>query len=315
LVSLAQSALLPAKPGERQTPAGFQDENSMRDATIFRLFAQPDRPLAVVLGTNEIASAVAVRLVWDGCFVILSHDPHPPVIRRGMAFHDALYDDVAKVDGIEGRRAESLLDIAVLLGQPGCVAVTPLQLTELMAVRALDALIDARMQKYQATPDLRRIARATVGLGPSFVAGVNCDFAVETHPEATGGLLRSGATRAADRIARKLGGVGAERFVYSERNGLWRTPLDIGARIFKGYVIGHLDGLPVRAPIDGFLRGLARDGVEMPFGVKIAELDPRGRSAGWTGTDERGRSIADAVACALQSRIAAHPASPAALAE
>ncbi|WP_425487327.1 xanthine dehydrogenase [Methylocystis heyeri] len=276
----------------------------MRDGTIFRLFAQPSRPLAIVLGTNEIASAVAVRLAWDGYFVVLSHDPHPPVIRRGMAFHDALYDDMAKVDGIEGRRAESLLDIAVLLGQPGCVAVTPLQLTELMAMRALDALIDARMQKYQATPDLRRIARATVGLGPSFVAGVNCDVAVETHPQATGSLLSAGATRAADHVARRLGGAGAERFIYSDRSGPWRTPLDIGARIFKGYVIGHLDGMPMRAPMDGFLRGVARDGAEIPYGVKIAELDPRGRSAEWTGTDERGRAIADATAGALRSRIA-----------
>ncbi len=276
----------------------------MPEAQTFRLFSQPNRPLAVVLGTNEIASAVAVRLAWDGYFVILSHDSHPPVIRRGMAFHDALYDDVAKVDGIEGRRAESLLEIAVLLGRPGCVAVTRLQLTELMAVRALDALIDARMQKYHATPDLRRIARATVGLGPSFVAGVNCDIAVETHPDATGRLLRAGATRAPDHVARRLGRAGSERFVYADRAGSWRTPLDIGARVFKGFVIGHLDGAAVRAPIDGFLRGIARDGTDIPFGVKIGELDPRGRGAKWTGTDERGRAIAEATVRALRSRIA-----------
>jgi hypothetical protein len=275
----------------------------MRDAPTLRLFAQPDRPLALVLGTNEIASAVAVRLAWEGYFVVLSHDPHPPVIRRGMAFHDALYDDLARVDGIEGRRAETLLDIAVLLGQPGCVAVTRLQLTDLMAMRAPDALIDARMQKYNATPDLRRIARATVGLGPSFVAGVNCDVAVETHPDAAGRLLRSGATEAPDGVTRKLGRAGVERFIYSERNGIWRTPLDIGSRVFKGFVVGNHDGVPMRAPIDGFLRGVARDGVEILQGVKIVEIDPRGRSANWTGTDERGRTIAEATAKALQIRI------------
>ncbi len=284
----------------------------MRDAPTLRLFAQPERPLALVLGTNEIASAVAVRLAWDGYFVTLSHDPYPPVIRRGMAFHDALYDDVAKVDGIEGRRAETLLDIAVLLGQPGCVAVTRLQLTDLMAMRAPDALIDARMQKYHATPDLRRIARATVGLGPSFIAGVNCDVAVETHPDATGSLLRIGATRAPDSVARKLGRAGKERFIYSQRSGIWRTPLDIGARVFKGFVIGHHDRAALPAPIDGFLRGVARDGVEVPSGVKLVEIDPRGRAASWTGTDERGRSIAEATARALQSRIASHVTSAAA---
>ena len=59
----------------------------------------------------------------------------------------------------------------------------------------------------------------------------------------------------------------------------------------------------MRAPIDGFLRGVARDGVEILQGVKIVEIDPRGRSANWTGTDERGRTIAEATAKALQIRI------------
>ncbi|MGZ9410181.1 MAG: xanthine dehydrogenase, partial [Methylocystis sp.] len=47
----------------------------------------------ISLGTNEIASAVAARLTWERRRVVLSHDAYPPVIRRGMAFHDALYGD------------------------------------------------------------------------------------------------------------------------------------------------------------------------------------------------------------------------------
>ena len=62
--------------------------------------------LAVVMGTNEIASAVAVALTNAGYGVAMSHDPFPPVIRRGMAFHDALYDDAIEVAGVVGERAE-----------------------------------------------------------------------------------------------------------------------------------------------------------------------------------------------------------------
>jgi hypothetical protein len=54
------------------------------------LHAFHSRPLAVVMGTNEIASAVAVSLIRAGIPTVLSHDPYPPVIRRGMSFHDAL---------------------------------------------------------------------------------------------------------------------------------------------------------------------------------------------------------------------------------
>ena len=62
--------------------------------------------LAVILGTNEIASAIEERLLSQGFRVVLSHDPLPPVIRRKMAFHDALFDDDVTVEVIAARRAK-----------------------------------------------------------------------------------------------------------------------------------------------------------------------------------------------------------------
>lgn len=252
-------------------------------------------PYAIVLGTNEIASAIAVRLCWERFRVVMSHDPNPPVIRRGMAFHDALYDDRAEVDGIAGRRAETALELIDALGAPGRVAVTHLQLTDLITLRSPSVIVDARMQKHRATPDLRGVASLAIGVGPKFTARQNCDIAVETHPTETGEVVESGETRPADGVARALGGAGKERFVYSAYEGLWRTPLDIGALVFRGFVVGYHDGLPARAPMDGYLRGIARDGVHAPAGAKLVEIDPRGRGASWTGTDERGRAIATAV--------------------
>src|SRR5271165_1229167 len=64
---------------------------TMQDAPFPRSASREARLLVIVLVTNEIASATAVRLTWEGHGVILSHDPFPPVIRRGMAFHDALF--------------------------------------------------------------------------------------------------------------------------------------------------------------------------------------------------------------------------------
>jgi xanthine dehydrogenase accessory factor len=257
-------------------------------------------PYAIILGTNEIASAIAVRLSWERFRVVMSHDPFPPVIRRGMAFHDALYDDRAAVDGIVGKRAETAIEIVKALATSGAVAVTPLQLTDLITLRTPAIVVDARMQKHRVTPDLRGVAGLSIGIGPRFSLDLNCDIAVETHPARTGDLVVAGETLRADGVARALGGVGKERFVYSRAQGVWRTPLDIGAMVFRGYVIGYLDGLPVRAPMDGHLRGIARDGTVAPGGIKLAEIDPRGRQACWTGTDERGRAIAVAVVEAIE---------------
>ncbi len=81
--------------------------------------------------------------------------------------------------------------------------------------------------------------------------------------------------------------------------GRWNTAIEIGTRVFKDFIVGHLGNEPVRAPFDGILRGIVRDGTEVPAGVKLLEIDPRGRRANWTGTDERGRLIANAVAEAI----------------
>lgn len=260
-----------------------------------------DLPLqfAVILGTNEIASAVAVRLHRKGFRIVLSHDPLPPVIRRRMAFHDALFDDGVTVEGIAARRADTGVEIRTSLVQASGVTITELGLLDLIVIQAIDILVDARMQKYLPTPDLRRLARLAIGLGPGFAGGVNCDIAIETRPGKAGRIIHEGCTDQPDGISRQLGGHAGERFVRANFTGRWNTAIEIGTRVFKNFVVGHLGNEPVRAPFDGILRGIVRDGTEVPAGAKLLEINSRGRRANWTGTDDRGRLIANAVAEAI----------------
>ena len=267
---------------------------------------------AVILGTNEIASAVAVQLHRNNYRTVLSHDPLPPVMRRKMAFHDALYDDGVAVDGIGARRADTGLEIRTSLAKTW-VTVTELGLLDLIVIQAIDLLIDARMQKYLATPDLRRLGRLAIGLGPGFAGGVNCDIAIETRPAKAGRIIHEGCTDRPDGVSQRLGGHASERFVRADFTGRWNTAIEIGTRVFKDFVVGHLGNMPVRAPFDGILRGIVRDGTEAPAGTKLLEIDSRGRRANWTGTDDRGRLIATAVAEAISrhmpmaSATATHP--------
>lgn len=272
----------------------------------------PDR-FAVILGTNEIASAVAVMLRRSGYGVVLSHDPLPPVIRRKMAFHDALFDDDVCVAGVAAQRSDTGFEIRTNLSRAPGVIVTELGLLDLIVLRSLDILVDARMQKYLATPDLRRLAKLTVGLGPGFCGGTNCDVAIETRPDKAGQIIQHGATEPPDGVSRRLGSYWGERFVRSEFSGSWKTAIEIGTRVFKDFVVGHLGNEPVRAPFDGILRGIVRDGTEVPGGVKLLEIDSRGRKANWTGLDSRGQTIANAVAKAIslhQTTLAEQAARP-----
>lgn len=267
----------------------------------------PYHQMAVVLGTNDVASAIAVHLHRDRYGVVLSHDPAPPVIRRKMAFHDALFDDAVTVDGVAARRADTGIEIRSLLRTDSAVIITELGLLDLIVVRTLDLLIDARMQKCHTTPDLRPLARLTIGVGPGFCAGANCHAAVETRPGKVGRVLLRGATDAPDGVPRRLGGCYEERFVRAENAGRWHTAIEIGTRVFKDFVIGHLGHAPVRAPFDGILRGVVRDGIEVPAGVKLLEIDPRRRRAAWSGIDPRSELIAKAVTKAIALREAAVP--------
>lgn len=257
---------------------------------------------ALILGTSEIASAIAVHLSRAGYCVVLSHDPHPPVIRRKMAFHDALFGDVAQVEDIVAERVDDAMQLLRGLRDPGRVLISWLGVLDLLPIRSIDVLIDARLRKHRITPDLRRLARLTVGLGPGFASEFNCDIAVETRPGKIG-LVDSGWTDAADGKASQLGDVGAERFVYTPFAGRWRTPIEIGTRVYKDLVLGHLSGVPILAPRDGILRGIARDGSEVPARVKLIEIDPRARLAQWTGIDQRGRAIAKATLIAISGGV------------
>lgn len=253
---------------------------------------------AVILGTNEIASAIAVYMHRAGWYTLLSHDPYPPVIRRKMAFHDALFGDRADVDGLMGLNADTTFEAATLLTGGPCVVVTRLGLLDLMPMSAIHILVDARMHKSEAISDLRHLAGLTVGVGPGFAVDKNCDVAIETHPAKPGAILYKGRTDAYDGKPPSLGGIGGQRFLYAEKQGRWHSAVPIGLNVEKGFPLGFLDGEAVFAPMDGAVRGIVRDGTEVQADVKLAEIDPR-RLPGWTGIDERGRAIARATLNAI----------------
>ncbi|MGY3450855.1 xanthine dehydrogenase [Bradyrhizobium sp. USDA 4353] len=259
---------------------------------------------AVILGTNDVASAIAVQLHRAGYCVVLSHDPNPPVMRRKMAFHDALFGDSVRVENVTGERIECTMDVFKALGDPQHVLVTPLGLIDLLPVRGIDVLIDARLQTREVTPNLRGMTRLSIGIGPGFSPSANCDIAIETRPDRLGQIVREGWTLAKDEVG-ELGGVGAERLVLSPHEGRWHTPVEIGTRIYKGFVVGHLSGEPMTAPMDGILRGIVRDGSDVPAGVALAEIDPRGRHAQWTGIDAQGQALAQATMAAIRLHAAA----------
>ncbi|MFN3337808.1 MAG: hypothetical protein ACK42I_09955, partial [Thermomicrobium sp.] len=101
----------------------------------------------LVLGVNDIASAVGWLLWRHGQEVLFSSEPAPTVTRRLMAFADAVFDGRAALEGVIAQRvvtpaeAEALLSartaIPLFVGQPW---------TELITALRPSVLVDARMR-------------------------------------------------------------------------------------------------------------------------------------------------------------------------
>jgi len=254
--------------------------------------------IVCVRGSGDIGSAVAHRLLQLGSRVIVHDDPMPAHLRRRMAFTDALFGGHAILDGVYAERApdwDALLSIAAR----GHVPVCDLELDGLLSRLKPDAIVDARMRKRAAIEDQRSLAPSVIGLGPGFVVGANCTVAVETAwGDALGAVVRTGGTAALSGEPRQLAGAGRERFVYAPSDGVWRTALQIGDATDAGQIVGHLNELPVRAPLMGTLRGLSHDAVDVAKGQKIVEVDPRA-DADVFGLGERPQIIARGVAQAL----------------
>lgn len=63
-----------------------------------------------------------------------------------------------------------------------------------------------------------------------------------------------------------------------------------------------VDDFPVIAQISGFVRGLLRDGVEAKNGMKVGDIDPRGRKEHCFTISDKARAIGGGVLEAILHR-------------
>ena len=120
------------------------------------------------------------------------------------------------------------------------------------------------------------MAPLTVALGPGFAAGKDVDFVIETQRgHNLGRVICNGSAAPNTGIPGVIGGYGKERVIHSPAAGIMRDKSEIGDIVEKDQVIAMVDDTPVYASLTGVLRGIIRDGYEVPKGMKIADIDPR----------------------------------------
>ena len=232
----------------------------------------------IVRGGGDLASGVIHRLHRCGYRVLILECEKPSAIRRKVAFCEAVYDGTATVEEVLCRRIDSLKEckgiwekgeIPLLVDPAGkCIG-------ELGSQGNVSALVDAILAKRNLGTR-KDMAPVTIGLGPGFTAGEDVDYVVETmrgHDLAR--VIRKGQAIPNTGIPGMVGGVSKERVIHSPGAGQIHNVAQIADIVEKGQILAYVGDVPVEASITGVLRGIIREGYEVPLGMKIADIDPR----------------------------------------
>jgi xanthine dehydrogenase accessory factor len=226
--------------------------------------------LVIIRGGGDLATGVAVRLYNCGFDILILEAEKPTFIRRTVSLGLAVYQGEAVVEGVTARLAKDF-------DKPAKGFIPVLKDPDMKILDKIQplALVDALIAKKNIglTKDLCGIV---IALGPGFQAGVDCHAVIETmRGHNLGRVLYSGCALADTKTPGIISGIGAERVIHAHASGKLRIIKDIGETVKKGEPIAHIDGHTVEASVDGIVRGMIMDGMEVFAGMKIADIDPR----------------------------------------
>lgn len=230
--------------------------------------------LIVVRGAGDIATGTIQKLVRAGFFVLATEVDRPSAIRRKVALSEAVYEGSFTVEDIKAVCVESITEAYQIMNSGQVAILVDPYCKVLNKVQPL-AVIDAILAKKNLGTT-REMAPITVALGPGFEAGAEVDVVIETmRGHDLGKLIFKGSAKPNTGIPGLIEGMGKERVIHAPVSGIITNQAAISDIIEKGQIIAEIDGCPVRATMDGVLRGLIRDGYLVSQGLKIADIDPR----------------------------------------
>ena len=228
----------------------------------------------IVRGGGDLASGVIHRLYRSGYHVLILEGRKPSAIRRRVAFCEAVYDGETAVEGVVSQLISDMTRCEEVW-KAGKIPIMTDESGEAIKKMKPDAVIDAILAKKNlgTTKDM---APLTIGLGPGFEAGKDVDYVVETQRgHNLGRIITKGLASPNTGIPGIIAGYGKERVIHSPAAGVIHNLSQIADLVEKDQVIAMVGETPVYASLTGVLRGIIKEGYEVPKEMKIADIDPR----------------------------------------
>ena len=252
-------------------------------------------PFILVKSAGEMASAVAWRLYMANMRRICMLDLDDPLcVRRQVSFCTALETGTAIVEGVRAVAARDRTEIEAAW-EAHAIAVVRVSDRGSIGRPAPDVVIDAILAKRNLGTRQDE-AQLVIALGPGFTAGADCHLVIETNRgHDLGRIITSGSAEPNTGIPGDIAGHTGERVLRAPVTGRFQSQHAIGDSVRRNDVVGQVAGHPVPARLDGMLRGLIRSGTAVTAGLKLGDIDPRGKREHCDTISDKARAIAGAV--------------------
>jgi len=254
----------------------------------------PVSPFILVKSAGEMASAVAWRLYMANMRRICMLDLDDPLcVRRQVSFCTALESGAVVVEGV---RAVAGRDWDEIEAAWKTQAIAVVRITDWGRIDGLapDVVVDAILAKRNLGTS-KNEAPLVIALGPGFTAGADCHLVIETNRgHDLGRIIASGSAAPNTGIPGDIAGHTDERVLRAPAAGTFQSQRTIGDLVRRNDIVGHVAGHPVPARLDGMLRGLIRSGTAVTTGLKLGDIDPRGKREHCDTISDKARAIAGA---------------------
>lgn len=253
----------------------------------------------VIRGGGDLATGIAHRLFKAGYKIIILEIEKPLAIRRRVSFSEAIYTGETTVEGVRAVLSNSIKEIKEAINRntiPVYIDKTGNIIREIKPLAVVDAIIAKRNLGTN-----RSMAPITIGVGPGFEAELDVDLVVESkRGHYLGKVIYQGQAAKNTGIPGETMGYTEERIIRSPKEGKVKSFFNIGDTVNKGEIVCQVGDAAIEAKISGILRGLIREGLYVPEGTKIGDIDPRGiRDYAFTISD-KARAVAGGVLEAIQ---------------
>lgn len=256
-----------------------------------------DRKTRIVIrGAGDLATGIAHRLYKAGFRnIIMVELPKPTTVRRTVSFSEAAFVGGYTVENVTAVLVKDINEAERVIADDK-IAIITIPSEEFLKIYHPNIYIDAIVAKWNRGTTIND-GDFVVGVGPGFTALVDCHVVIETNRgHDLGRVIYEGQAEENTGIPGKVAGHSTDRIIRSTGIGLFRGTVQIGDEVEKDQIVGYVDldeggSSPIRAQMDGIVRGLLRDGVHVKDNWKAGDVDARCEKSHCYTISDKARAI------------------------